>query len=246
MKFHTCLKTVIAASWACLIPSALYAAPVIKIDSLNNDLGTLSDKGQPFVNFEFKVKNIGDAPLIIKEVRPGCGCTAVAFDTTIAAGKAGKITGKIDLKNIQGSFRKSISLTSNSSPDPSLSLSVSGKIEPVLGFSPGNITFVYNASKKEVAAELTLSTKKSDLKISGVKFKIESGASAIAWQADLPTSVESALSKPTTDKTTGISCYVLRLSIASAEDLKGYGAVTIKTNHPDRPELSINGVIQGH
>lgn len=64
-------------------------------------------------NKTFIVKNIGDKPLIISNVKPSCGCTSPDWSKDpILPGKTGQI--KIHYNTaIQGAFRKSIEVFSN-------------------------------------------------------------------------------------------------------------------------------------
>jgi hypothetical protein len=48
--------------------------PVIQYEVEDHDFGTIKE-GQK-VSFTYKFKNTGDAPLIIQNAQPSCGCTA--------------------------------------------------------------------------------------------------------------------------------------------------------------------------
>ena len=43
------------------------------------------------VEHEFTLRNEGNAPLVIEEVRTGCSCAATAYDQTIAPGGQGRV-----------------------------------------------------------------------------------------------------------------------------------------------------------
>jgi hypothetical protein len=46
---------------------------------------------------EFMLRNKGDAPLLIEEVRTGCSCTVAAYDRTIAPGGQGRVRLTVDV-----------------------------------------------------------------------------------------------------------------------------------------------------
>ncbi len=50
---------------------AVFAGPKIKVDNTDYDAGTILEGSKERVTHTFKLKNIGDEPLHIKEVKPG-------------------------------------------------------------------------------------------------------------------------------------------------------------------------------
>ncbi len=61
----------------------------------------------------FKFTNDGDAPLVITNVRPSCGCTVANYTKEpIQPGESGQIEVGYDTKRL-GAFNKSITVTSN-------------------------------------------------------------------------------------------------------------------------------------
>ena len=74
-------------------------------------------QGTP-VTTTFKFTNHADKPLIIKNVKPSCGCTAPKFPKApIMPGQSGEITLKYDAANA-GKFKKSATVTTNVSETP--------------------------------------------------------------------------------------------------------------------------------
>ncbi|MBN1577001.1 MAG: DUF1573 domain-containing protein [Chitinispirillaceae bacterium] len=49
----------------------LSAAPMIKVDSANFDMGIIKEGAQKSIKHTFIVKNTGDETLIIEKVKPG-------------------------------------------------------------------------------------------------------------------------------------------------------------------------------
>ncbi|MBD3583785.1 DUF1573 domain-containing protein [Flavobacterium selenitireducens] len=97
------------------VGSAATAQHGPKIEFLNKDntvdYGTVSkDSDSGVRTFEFK--NIGDAPLIITDVKSTCGCTVPSKPTQpIMPGKTGKIDVKYNMN--PGPIRKTITVESN-------------------------------------------------------------------------------------------------------------------------------------
>lgn len=85
-------------------PSADFVQKVI-------DFGPVP-KGEK-LNAVFEVRNVGQAPLEISQVRPTCGCTVANFDKTIPPGGTGKITAEVDTTAFLGPISKAIIVFTN-------------------------------------------------------------------------------------------------------------------------------------
>jgi hypothetical protein len=88
------------------------AAPKMELASPDHYFGAVK-AGTPLTH-TFEIKNGGDAPLEIKSVAPGCGCTTSDFDKVIEPGKKGKIT--LEIKNTEhykGEVSKTATVTTN-------------------------------------------------------------------------------------------------------------------------------------
>lgn len=88
------------------------------LDTTYQDLGKVK-KGQ-VVEISWRFKNAGTRPLVIQNVRPGCGCTvADKPEAPLAPGETGTIKGKFDSNNQNpGEHRKYISVDANTSGTP--------------------------------------------------------------------------------------------------------------------------------
>lgn len=85
------------------------------IDSALNK-GTINEGEKLEIVYRFK--NTGDKPLIIKDVRPSCGCTvAEKPEQPIAPGEEGSIKAAFDSHNKPGPNHKTITVTANTQPD---------------------------------------------------------------------------------------------------------------------------------
>lgn len=93
---------------------------VLWIDSIVN-FSTVT-KGQK-VHITFKCKNVGNKPLFIYYVRPGCGCTVADYTkAAIAPGSTGEVNADFDSNHgVPGEVRKSITVQTNTiNPSPLL------------------------------------------------------------------------------------------------------------------------------
>ena len=88
--------------------------PLLVIDTANSNFGTVPNHG--FAERTFLLKNAGDAPLHITQVRPTCGCTVAALaDSVVAPGTSTKVEIKLSADNKPvGPFYKNVYITSNS------------------------------------------------------------------------------------------------------------------------------------
>lgn len=96
------------------------------IDTLMN-FGTIK-QGEKIV-LKFKCINEGLKPLVLTNVRPGCGCTIADYcKEAILPGKEGWVTANFDSKKFCGQVHKSLLAASNSKNDPERNLQFTGTI----------------------------------------------------------------------------------------------------------------------
>jgi hypothetical protein len=102
-------------------------ADKVKFASEIVDLGTVK-QGNP-VTGTFTLTNIGQEPLIIESVTPGCGCTKSDYTKEpIMAGKTGTITATYNAA-AAGNFSKTIYIKFKGI-DEQKSVSITGKVLP--------------------------------------------------------------------------------------------------------------------
>jgi hypothetical protein len=71
------------------------------------------------VSYEFTFQNNGKLPLVIKDIKTSCGCTAaVLSDKNIDPGKSGTLDVKLDTKNRQGKMSRIVTVVSNDYSEP--------------------------------------------------------------------------------------------------------------------------------
>lgn len=89
--------------------------PVLQFEKMEHDFGTIKE-GQK-VSFTYKLKNTGEAPLIIQNAQPSCGCTAPDWTREpIPAGGTGFVKAEFDSKGKPGIQNKTITVTANTWP----------------------------------------------------------------------------------------------------------------------------------
>jgi hypothetical protein len=91
-------------------------APKAKYDKTTSDFGEI-EQGIP-KEAEFKLTNEGKEPLLIQTARAGCGCTNLKYSQEpILPGKSTTIAATYNAAAM-GQFSKSITVTTNASPNP--------------------------------------------------------------------------------------------------------------------------------
>jgi len=123
------------------------------------------------VKYVFVATNIGDQPLLISKVAPGCHCTTVGDWSKahqIAPGQTGEIPIQLDTHGLQGTVSRSIKVTSNDKLAPVQNLALRGtvwkaiKVTPEIAYLSINTNATSNSTvvvhiTNELDAPLTLS-----------------------------------------------------------------------------------------
>lgn len=114
-----------------LAPDPATFTKVQWMDSIK-DFGTINMGDS--VQITFVCKNIGDKPLLLTQVKPGCGCTLANYtQEAILPGGEGSVTGIFNSNRAHpGEVRKSIIVTTNTPDGINHTLTFTGKIvQPV-------------------------------------------------------------------------------------------------------------------
>ena len=87
--------------------------PRIEFDNVSHNFGEMTE-GE-VVTHIYKFTNTGDKPLLLKNVRPSCGCTASNWSREpVMPNETGEITAKFNSNGYGGrNFQKSITVTTN-------------------------------------------------------------------------------------------------------------------------------------
>jgi hypothetical protein len=89
--------------------------PLIEFEKLDHDFGTVPEG--PKVSYTYKFKNNGQAPLIIQNAAPSCGCTVPDWTRQpIPVGGTGFVKAEFDTNQKSGIQNKTITVTANTWP----------------------------------------------------------------------------------------------------------------------------------
>lgn len=116
---------------AAIAPDPATFTKVQWADSIK-DFGTINMGDS--VRITFVCKNVGDKPLLLTQVKPGCGCTVADYThEAILPGSEGSVTGIFNSnRSHPGEVRKSIFVTTNTPDGINHTLTFTGKIvQPV-------------------------------------------------------------------------------------------------------------------
>lgn len=108
----------------------------IEFDKLIIDKGDVRWNGKP-IEYEFSVYNMGEAPLVIKDIKTNCGCLgADGPDTPILPGSKGTIVLKYSVNEGQGSFKHEALVKSNDPGLPLVKLTAAGNTDTKVQINP--------------------------------------------------------------------------------------------------------------
>ncbi|MEM7036400.1 MAG: DUF1573 domain-containing protein [Bacteroidota bacterium] len=120
---------------------------VIQFEKSEYDLGTVK-KGEP-AKGRFIFKNVGEAPLVIENVKPSCKCTELIYpEEAIAPGASGEIYAEISTDDKSGDQTKFFAVIYNGNP-PVEHVKMIFKIEDEGGVSPEHPDKSDKAEKSE-------------------------------------------------------------------------------------------------
>jgi hypothetical protein len=145
MKRH--LKTAnLALCCALLVAASLFAqgaaagkAKAVAAEPIK-DLGFVA-KGDK-ASYDFVIRNEGDAPLQIQEVRAACGCTVADYDKVIAPGQSGKVRVSVDTTTFNGAIAKGVTVYTNDPATPQMELTIRAQVEAFIKAKPGYARYI--------------------------------------------------------------------------------------------------------
>ncbi len=114
-KAATAPATVVAPAATAPEEKPVGPLPVAEFETVEHDFGTVSE-GQK-VSYTYKFKNKGQAPLIIQDAKPSCGCTVPDWSKQpIAVDGTGFVRAEFDTNGKSGVQTKTITVTANTWP----------------------------------------------------------------------------------------------------------------------------------
>jgi len=142
--------------------------PVIDIAEKIKDFGVVA-KGERLLAV-YEVRNTGQAPLQITQVRPTCGCTVADYDREIPPGGTGKIRAEVETSSFSGPISKAVIVFSNDPINPQVNLVVKAEIRSFIEVFPKALIVFKNIMAGEAATEKLklVSADGSDFQVTGV------------------------------------------------------------------------------
>lgn len=139
------LKTVILALCCVVLVAATLLAqgagkPKALVTEPIKDVGFVG-KGEMATN-EFVIRNEGNAPLELREVRASCGCTVADFDKVIAAGTSGKVRVTVDTETFNGPIAKGVTVYTNDPDMPTIELTIRANVGQIIKVKPGYARYI--------------------------------------------------------------------------------------------------------
>ncbi len=217
------MKQVLLGCFLLLAAAPALAAPMIAVEMPLHDFGTVT-QGEK-VDHLFTVKNRGDKPLTINQIRSSCGCTAATLSTkTILPGSSGEVRVTFDSSNFTDQVTKTVQLDSNDPRNPSAVLTMQGKILEIIAVAPHNLNLgsLKRGSRKEVL--LTLENRGNR------PFTVTSITSS---HASIVGTVKGRRVKPGQREEIAVTVTVPH----EGRFLSGY--LTIQTDHPQKKEIAV-------
>ena len=114
------------------------------------------------ITHDFVIKNEGDAPLEITDVKPTCGCTVADFDHTIVPGGSGKIHTVLDTTDFGGPIAKTIYAYTNNPDNARIELTVKAEVQPYIFVLPGFARFIQPQGSDPGSVEEIIFTRSFD------------------------------------------------------------------------------------
>jgi hypothetical protein len=222
------------------LPAAVDAAAMIKIDTAKVDLGTFRRSQLDQAKHVFIIKNTGNEDLVLANVKPGCHCTVVGFDTIIPPGRTGKINAGIDLKGLpSGPQSKYLAVTSNAGNEPTLQLELHFKLLPLIGTKTTFISAI-STNGEPAKATIVFTTEEKDLLFKKVSFQVDSTLQYLKPRCQVKHTVRRS-EKVDAD---GYWEYAVELACAIDAPRGITGAFVFETNHPQLPKVDLRGIMQ--
>ena len=209
---------VLVLSGPLLLSPPAAAAPRAEVAGMVKDFGEVFED-QELVH-TFVIRNVGDAPLHIKDIEPDCACTAAAYTRLIPPGGEGKITLTLAPYSVLKKFAKHTEVTLNDPQRPKVTLTLQGWGKPVIDIQPHHIIRFQGKPGEALTARVRL--------VSHLKTPWEVGAP----KTDIPHLVACSLTAEVPGK-----IYLLEIKNKSQQVGRYAGKIEMSTNAPHRPKL---------
>ena len=174
------------------------------------------------------IKNTGKERLLISNVRPSCGCTAVLLDTNqLEPGQIAKLDVKLNIPNKPGPVVKTVFIASNDPLNPNVNLYLKADVHVEIEVSPNQY---FNFDDMKVGVETSSKVKLINHSTRSVTFT-DFTITPDYVKVNLP---KELVLKPDEE---------FEIVASVKPEKKGYFGcnVKMKTSHPEYPEILIMG-----
>jgi thiol-disulfide isomerase/thioredoxin len=131
----------------------------------------------------FVIRNAGDAPLQITQVRPACGCTVAGdYPKEIAPGEEGKFPFRLNTRSLKGKFTKAITVGTNDPANAQIRLTLTGTVKHPIDVDPARGAFFGQIKRDAVVSRKITITNNTD---ESLNLTLDSKASSGCFQVDL-------------------------------------------------------------
>lgn len=128
------LAVACAGLWGAAPVAAEGAQPRLVLDTTHIDLGKVT--GPAPVRATFPLRNTGDAPLEIQDLRASCGCIAALLSTPVLQpGEQGEVAVSLDPTRVSDRRTKIVTVYSNDPQRPVVYLKLSATVQPAVEVS---------------------------------------------------------------------------------------------------------------
>jgi hypothetical protein len=146
--------------------SVAAAAPRLEISQPIHDLGEIFEDQS--LESVFLMKNTGDAPLRINDIKLDCACSAVDYDRMVPPGGSSKIVFRIKPYSALHKFCKKGIIFSNDPHNPEMLIQLCGDAKPFVEIKPSHVIRLTGQPHENLAAKVRLiSHQKTPLTIRG-------------------------------------------------------------------------------
>ena len=144
-----------AAAWLFAAGAGAAPAPRAVCDEPVWDFGEAT--APAVVEHDYELRNDGELTLLVENVRASCGCTAVnASQEAIPPGGTGTIHASFNTANRRGDQIKTITVTCNDPAQPTLLLTLRGRVVDPLRANPTALYFGRLTDASSTRREVTL------------------------------------------------------------------------------------------
>jgi hypothetical protein len=135
MTRSTALACATSFAVALTFTTAVAAQPRLVVPEPAKDFGDVTTG--TLLEHRFELRNEGDAPLTLQELRPGMGIKIRSFDATIPAGGSGAVEVELDSLRLSGEGRTVVGLLTDDPAHSTFVLEVAFRVTPALLGKPG-------------------------------------------------------------------------------------------------------------